>query len=69
MKCSRTGDLTREIVKSVVWTKSVDCAGAPSYYQELLDKLQNEYAGAVGPSLTASLEDLAHHRNIASISL
>ena len=34
-------------------------AGAPSCYFELLDKLQNQICGTVGPSLAASLEPLA----------
>ena len=44
-------------------------AGAPSCYLELLDKLQKRICRAVGPSLAASLEPLAHHRNVASLSL
>ena len=43
--------------------------GAPSYYLELLDKLQNQICRTVGPSLTASLEPLAHRQNVASVSL
>ena len=41
-------------------------AGAPSCYLELLDKLQKQICRTVGPSLAASLESLAHHRNVAS---
>ena len=44
-------------------------AGAPSCYLDLLDKLQKQICKIVGPSLTASLEPLAHHRNAASLSL
>ena len=52
-------------------------AGAPSCYLELLDKLQKrryketdiQICRTVGPSLAASLEPLAHHRNVASLSL
>ena len=44
-------------------------AGAPSYYLELLDKLKKQICRTVGPSLAASLEPLAHHRNVASLSL
>ena len=44
-------------------------AGAPSCYLELLDKLQNRICRTVGPSLDASLESLAHRRNVASLSL
>ena len=42
--------------------------GAPSCYWELLDKLQKQICRAVGPSLAASLEPLAHCQNIASLS-
>ena len=38
-------------------------------YLELLDKLQNGVCRTVGPSLAASLELLAHRRNVASLSL
>ena len=44
-------------------------AGAPSCYLKLLDKLQKRTCKTVGPSLAASLEPLAHHRNVASLSL
>ena len=44
-------------------------AGAPSCYLELLDKLQKRICRTVGPSLGASLEPLAHRRNVASLSL
>ena len=44
-------------------------AGAPSCYLKLLDKLQKWICRTVGPSLAASLEPLAHRRNIASLSL
>ena len=44
-------------------------AGAPSCYLELLDKLQKRICRIVGPSLAASLETLAHRRNVASLSL
>ena len=43
-------------------------AGA-SCYLELLDKLQKRICRTVGPSLAASLEPLAHCRNVASLSL
>ena len=45
------------------------CAGAPSYYLELLEKLQKRICKTVGPSLAAFLECLAHCRNVASLSL
>ena len=44
-------------------------AGAPSCYLELLDNLQKQICRSVGCSLAASLESLAHHQNIASLSL
>ena len=44
-------------------------AGAPSCYLDVLDKLQNQIYRVVGPSLAFSLEPLAHHRNIANLSL
>ena len=44
-------------------------AGAPSYYLELLDKLQKLTCRTVGPSLAASLEPLAHRQNVASLIL
>ena len=44
-------------------------AGAPSCYLELLGKLQKQICKTVGPSLAASLEPLAHCRNVACLSL
>ena len=44
-------------------------AGAPSCYLELLDRLQSRICRTVGPSLAASLEPLAHRRNVTSLSL
>ena len=44
-------------------------AGAPSFYLELLGKLQNQICRTVGPSFAASLEPLAHLGNVASLSL
>ena len=44
-------------------------AGAPSCYLDLLDKLQKRICMIVGPSLAASLEPLAHHQNVASLSI
>ena len=46
-----------------IWT------GAPSCYLGLLDKLQKRICRIFGLSLTASLEPLAHRRNLASLSL
>ena len=44
-------------------------AGAPSCYLEYLDKLQKWICRSAGPLLAASLEPLAHRRNVASLSL
>ena len=44
-------------------------AGAPSCYLDLLDKLQKRICRIVGPSHAASLEPLAHCRDMASLSL
>ena len=41
-------------------------AGAPNCYLELLDKLQKQICRTVGPSLAASLEPLAHFRNMGN---
>ena len=43
-------------------------AGAPSCYLEL-GKLRKRICWTVGPSLAASLEPLAHRRDVASLSL
>ena len=43
-------------------------ADAPSCYLDLLDKLQKRICRIVGSSLAVSLEPLAHHRNVASLS-
>ena len=44
-------------------------ADAPSCYLELLDKLYKQICWTVGRSLAASLEPLAHRRNVTSLSL
>ena len=44
-------------------------AGARSCYLELLDKLQKLICRTVVPSLAASLEPLAHRRNVPSLNL
>ena len=46
-----------------VWAVALSC------YLELLDELQKQICRTVGPSLAASLEPLAHRRNVASLSL
>ena len=45
-----------------VWASALGC------YLELLDKLQKQICRTVGPSLAASLEPLAYHLNVASLS-
>ena len=66
-------DVALYLYKSTIWpcTKYCChiCAGAPSCYLDLLDKLQKLIGRTVGPSLAASLEPLAHHRNMASLNL
>ena len=44
-------------------------SGTPGCYLKLLDRLQNRICRTVGPSFAASLEPLAHCRNVASSSL
>ena len=44
-------------------------AEAAIWYWELLDKLQKQICWAVGFSLIASLEPLAHRQNVDSLSL
>ena len=46
-----------------VWADALSC------YLEFLDKLQKRICGTVGPSLTASLQSLAHRRNVASLNI
>ena len=46
-----------------VWTDASSC------YLELLDKLQKRIYRNIGPSLTASLQPMAHRRNVVSLSL
>ena len=43
--------------------------GTPNCYLELLHKLHKQIYRNVGSSLAASLETLAHRRNVASLSL
>ena len=61
------------LYKSTIWPCMEYCChvwvGAPHCYLELLDKLQKQICRAVDPSLAASLETLAHRRNLASLNL
>ena len=44
-------------------------ASAPGYFLELFGRLQKRICRTVGPSLAASLEPLAHLRNLSDLSL
>ena len=44
-------------------------ASGPSCYLDLLDKLQNKYTGLLVLHLLLLLNPLAHHRDVASLSL
>ena len=61
------------LYKSTIRPFMEDCfhiwGGAPSCYLDLLDRLQKRISRIIGPSLTASLEPLAHRRNAASLGL
>ena len=61
------------LYKSTIWPCMEYCchvwAVAPSYYLELLDKLQKLICRTAGPSLAASLEPLAHCQNVANLSI
>ena len=52
-----------------VWNTVVTSVLDPSYYLELLDKLQKRICRTVGLSPAASLEPLAHRQNVVSLSL
>ena len=56
------------LYKSTIWP-FMEWADALGCYLELLDKLQKRICRTVGPSFAASLEPLAHRRNVASLSL
>ena len=57
----------------LIWTRMEYCchywAGIPSCYLDMLAKLQKRICRTTGPSLTTSLEPLAHLQNVASLSL
>ena len=59
--------------KSTMWCCMEYCchvwAGAPNRYLEILDKLQKWICRTVAPSLSASLEPLAHPRDVAGWSI
>ena len=66
-------EVARYLYKSTIWPCMEYCchvwACTPNCYLELLDKLQKRICRTVHPSLAASLEPLAHRRNVASLSL
>ena len=68
-----SSEVALHLYNSTIWSCMEYCshvwAGAPSYYWELLDKLQKQLCRTVGPSLAASLEPLAHCQNVASLSI
>ena len=61
------------LYKFTIWPYMEYCchlwAAAPSCYLELLYKLQKRICRTVGPSVAASLEPLAHRRNVTSLNL
>ena len=61
------------LYKSTVWPCMECCchawANAPSCFLGLLDKLQKWICRTVGTSLATSLEPLARHQNVTSLSL
>ena len=61
------------LYKPTIWPCKKYCyhvwAGAPNCYLDILDKLQKWVCMTVGPTLATSLESLAIHRNVASLSL
>ena len=65
-------EVTLYLYKSIMAIKEYCChvwTFAPSCYLELLDKLQKRMFRAVGPSLAASFELLAHCQNLTSLRL
>ena len=72
MKCFSPG-FTLYHYKSIIRPCMEYCchvwAGAPSCYLELIDKLQKRLCTVAGSSLAASLELLAHRRNVTNLSL
>ena len=61
------------LYKSTTWPCMKYCchvwAVAPSCYIGMLDKLQKQIYRTIGPSIAVSLEPLADHQNVASLSL
>ena len=67
------GKIALYLCKSITWPCMECCCnawtGTPSWFLELLDTLQKRIYSTVGASLAASLEPLAHLRNVSSLSL
>ena len=61
--------LCKSIIRSCMEHYCHVWAGAPSCDLELLDKPQKRIYRTAGPLLAASLEPLAHRRNVPSLSL
>ena len=59
----------RGLINELIPVRAEFDFGAPSCYLELLEKLQKRICRTVVPSLAASLEPMAHHRNEATLSL
>ena len=66
-------EVALHLYESTIWPCMEYCchvwAGAPSWYLELLDKLQKRMWSTAGSSLAAFLEPLTHRWNVARLSL
>ena len=66
-------EVARYLFKSTIWSCVEFCchvwASSASNYLEMLEKLQEWICRTVGPSHAASLECLANHQNVSSLSL
>ena len=71
--CQACPEVALYLYKSTIWLFMEYCchiwASAPSCCLELLDKLQKRMCRIVVPSLSASLETLAHPLKVGSFSL
>lgn len=60
------------ICKSNIWPCMEYCSqtwlGAPSYYQDIIDKLQKNLCRTVGLTPGVFLESLGHRRDVASLN-
>ena len=66
-------EVAMHLYKSTIWPCMEYCcyvwAGATSCYLEMLDKLEKWICRTADSSPAASLEPLAHHQNVVSLSL